>query len=172
MPGIKMTYVICYDDHRSFTDEMIMRFSDKDRYTVESFHNKADFLDNISKEKESRSCRVAIIGIPDTLGEYDTIDEMTSEIKKSDPDTGIILLGHQDKMDEIRKAVIFNIDAYVPRNSNAVLRIHNTVKRLISERNIAIFRKRRNIAFYVLAAFVFLVLIFLLIARIRLPYFF
>jgi len=172
MAGIKMTYIFCYDDHRSFTDEVKKRFSDSERYMVESYHNPGDFLENVRKERDSRSCRVAIIGVPDSAGQYDKIAEMTVEIKKADTNTGIILLVHQDKLDGLRKTVVFNIDAYIPRNSNAVLRIHNNVKRLISERNIAIFRKRKILSLYALLAFLILIILMFLVARIKLPQYF
>ncbi|MBN2632561.1 MAG: hypothetical protein JXR66_03330 [Bacteroidales bacterium] len=167
-----MTYIFCYDDHRSFTDEVKKRFSDSERYVVESYHNPDDFLENIKKERDGRSCRVAIIGVPDSFEQYDTIAQMTLEIKKADRSTGIILLVHQDKLHELKKAVVFNIEDYIPRNSNAVLRIHNNVKRLISEKNISIFRKRRNMSLYVLLGFAILIAILLLVARIKLPHYF
>ena len=72
------------------------------------------------------------------------------EIKKIDHRTGLILIGPPDKMEEIKKTVKFNIDAFIPKNANSILRIHNTVKKLISEHSIGIFRKRRNISLYVL----------------------
>lgn len=167
-----MTYIICYDDHRSFTDEVKKRFSDNTRYTVESFHSSDDFVERMKRERESRSCRVAIIGVPDAAEHHAGISEMTSEIKKNDPLAGIILLSHADRLEDIKKAVRFNIDSYVPRNSNAVLRIHNTVKRIISERNISTFRKRRNFSLYVLMGFILLMVLLVIIARFRLPHYF
>lgn len=100
------------------------------------------------------------------------IDDLTMDIKKIDPKTGIILLVAADKMEDLKKIVKFNIDAYVPRNANTILRIHNTVKKLISGNSIVIFRKRRNFSFYVLLAFLVLSAIIILVAFIRLPQYF
>ena len=61
------------------------------------------------------------------------IDRMTVEIKKIDNKTGLILVGPPDKMEDIKKEVKYNIDAFIPKNANSILRIHNTVKKLISE---------------------------------------
>jgi len=75
-------------------------------------------------------------------------------------------------MEDLKKAVRFNIDAYVPRNGNSVLRIHNAVKKLISEQSIIIFRKRRNFSFYVLIGFLILTALLILVTRLRLPKYF
>ena len=172
MARIKMTYLLCYDDHRNFTEDIRKRFSDVTRYKVESFHNVQDFMDNVRKEKEKSSCKVAIIGVPDAREQFEMVEEMTMDIKKVDPETGLILLIPPDKIEDLKKAVRFNIDAYIPRNANAVLRIHNAVKKLISEQSIVIFRKRKNISFYVLLGFLVLVGLLILIAWFRLPQYF
>jgi hypothetical protein len=99
-------------------------------------------------------------------------DLLTIDIKSIDPRTGLILLGPPDKIDEIRKTVKFNIDAYIPKNANSILRIHNAVKKLISEHNIGIFRKRRNISFYLLIGFLVLAVLLILIAYLKLPQYF
>jgi hypothetical protein len=75
-------------------------------------------------------------------------------------------------MEDFKKVVMFNIDAYIPRNANTVLRVHNAVKKLISEHSIAIYRKRRNFSLYVLLAFLVLSAIGILVAFIKLPKYF
>jgi DNA-binding NarL/FixJ family response regulator len=96
------------------------------------------------------------------------IDRLAAEVKKIDAKTGLILLGPPDKMEMIRKTVRFNIDAYIPKNANSVLRIHNAVKKLISEHSIGIFRKRSHISIYVLLGFV-LISVILILALFYLP---
>jgi len=167
-----MTYLLCYDDRRSFTEDIRKRFSDAARYQVDSFHNVQDFMDNCCREKEKNSCKVAIIGVPDAREQFEMVESMTKDIKKLDPSTGLIMLVPPDKMDDLKKAVRFNIDAYIPRNANSILRIHNAVKKLISEQSIHIFRKRRNFSFYVLLGFFVLVGLLILVARFRLPQYF
>jgi hypothetical protein len=68
--------------------------------------------------------------------------------------------------------VKFNVDAFIPKNTNSILRIHNAVKKLISEHGIGIFRKRSNFSFYVLIGFVLLSVILLIVAYFRLPQYF
>jgi len=172
MAKTRMTYLICYDDHRNFTEDIKKRFSDTSRYQVVSFHNKQDLLTYCTKEAENNSCKVAVIGVPDAREQFESVDELTQEIRNSDHGTGLILLVPPDKMDDLKKVVKFNIDAYIPRNSNSILRIHNTVKKLFSEYNITIYRKKRNFSIYILFIFVVLAAILLIAARLRFPEYF
>jgi DNA-binding NarL/FixJ family response regulator len=172
MAKVVKTYLFCFDDHRNFSDDVKKRFSDQTRYTVMIFHNMDDLLNHLAREKEHNYCKVAILGLQDTKENFEIIDQLTVKIKKIDISTGIILLGPTDKMDEITKAIRLNIDSYIPRNSNQVLRIHNTVKKLISEHSLLIYRKRRNLSFYFLLLFLALVLVFILFARIKFPVYF
>jgi hypothetical protein len=141
MPGTKLTYLICFDDHRTFTGD-------------------------------KSSCKVGIIGVPDNREQFETIGTLAQEIKKIDPGSGILLLVSVDRMDDLKKAVRYNIDAYIPRNTNTILRIHNTVKKLISEHSISVFRKKRNFSLYVLLAFLILCGLLILIAYLKLPQYF
>lgn len=172
MTKTKMTYLICYDDHRTFTEDVRKRFSDTTRYVVVSFHTKQDFIEHLQNEADNGSCKVAIIGVPDAVEQFETINSLTQDIKASDQKTGIILLSPSDKMDELMKTIKFNIDAYIPRNTNSILRIHNTVKKLFSEHNIAIYRRKRNISLYVVLSFLLLVVIIIIVAYFRFPAYF
>jgi len=167
-----MTHLLCYDDHRSITEDIKKRFDDTSRYRVDSFLSFQDLIARSTIEKEVSSCKVAIICVPDAPEQFEAIGQFTADIRKADPSTGMILLGPPDKMDELKKVVRFNIDAYIPKNSNSVLRIHNTVKKLISEYSISIYRRRRNLSFYILFGFIILATVLLLIARIRFPEYF
>lgn len=167
-----MTYLICYDDHRNFTEDVKKRFSDTSRYHVASFHNRQDLLDYCSKEAENSSCKIAIIGVPDAREQFESIDELTQKVKSTDPATGLILLIPPDKMDDLKKSIRFNIDAYIPRNANSILRIHNTVKKLFSEYNISVYRRKRNFSLYVLLIFAALAVLLLIAARFRFPEYF
>jgi DNA-binding NarL/FixJ family response regulator len=166
------TYLFCYDDHRNFSEDVKKRFSDQSRYTVVSFHNLDDFLDHLNKQKEHNFCKVALLGLQDNKENYEIIDHLIVEIKKIDSSTGIILLGPPDKIDEIKKAIRINIDSYIPRNANQVLRIHNTVKKLISEHSLLIYRKRRNFSFYFLLVFLVVSVILAIIAYFEFPLYF
>jgi DNA-binding NarL/FixJ family response regulator len=172
MAGTLMTYLICYDDKRSFTEEVRKRFSDETRYNVTSFHSRQEFIENCGKVRNPGSCKVALIVVPDAKDQFEMIDEMTLEVKRIDLKIGLILLIPGDKMEDLKKVVKFNIDAYIPKSPNAVLRIHNAVKKLISEQGITVFRRKRNFSLYVLLAFLLLSAILVLVAFFKLPQYF
>jgi len=166
------THLYCYDDHRGFSEDVRKRFSDQSRYTVESFQTREEFINLLVEAKEDNFCKVAILGLHDTKEQFEMIDQLTVEIKKIDPKTCLILLGPSDKMETIKKTLKFNIDAYIPKNTNSILRIHNTVKKLISEHSIGIFRKKRNLSFYVLLGFLLISVILIIVAWFRFPQYF
>jgi DNA-binding NarL/FixJ family response regulator len=166
------TYLFCYDDHRNFAEDVKKRFSDQSRYTVVIFHNMEDFVNHQIKLKEHNFCKVAILGLQDTKENFEIIDHLTVEIKKIDRSTGIILLGPPDKMEEIKKTIRINIDSYIPRNANQVLRVHNTVKKLVSEHSLFIYRKRRNFSLYFLLIFLAAAVLLTVIAYFEFPLYF
>jgi DNA-binding NarL/FixJ family response regulator len=166
------THLYCYDDHRGFSDDVKKRFCDESRYTVVSFQTSEEFINRLEQEKEHSYCKVAILGIHDTKEQLDMVEQLTKAILKIDPRTGLILLGPPDRIEIIRKTVKFNIDAYIPKNGNSILRIHNTVKKLISEHSIGIFRKKSNLSFYFLAGFILLTILLIILAYFRLPQYF
>ncbi len=166
------THLFCYDDHRAFTEDVKKRFSDTARYTVISFPTKEEFIGHLEKVKEHTFCKIAILGLHDNKEQISMIERMTVEIKKMDTRTGLILLGPVDKMEEIKKTVKYNIDAFIPKNANSILRIHNTVKKLISEHNIGIFKKRRNVSVFVLISFILLSALITILAYFKFPKYF
>lgn len=166
------THIYCYDDHRGFSEDVRKRFADQSRYTVVSFQTREEFINHLEAEKEHNFCKVAILGLHDTKEQFEMIDQLTREVRSIDPGTGLILLGSPDRMEEIKKTVKFNIDAYIPKNSNSILRIHNTVKKLISEHSIGIFKKKSHISIYVLLGFLLLSVILIAVAYFKLPQYF
>ena len=172
MPKNLKTHIYCYDDHRGFAEDVRKRFSDLSRYTVLSFQTREEFISLLEQEKEHTYCKVAILGLHDTREQIEMIDQLTMEIKRIDHKTGLILLGPPDKMEVIKKTVKFNIDAYIPKNSNSILRIHNAVKKLISEHSIIIFRRKSRVSIYILLGFLLLSAILIAVAYFRLPQYF
>jgi DNA-binding NarL/FixJ family response regulator len=166
------TYLFCYDDHRSFTEDVKKRFFDTERYTVISFQTHDELIDQLKVAKEHNFCKIAILGVHDNEEQQRFISKLTDEIKEIDHRTGLILLCPADKLEEIRNTIRYNIDAFIPKNSNSVLRMHNTVKKLISEHSIGIFKKRRNVSLFILIGFVVLSVLTALIAFFRLPEYF
>jgi response regulator RpfG family c-di-GMP phosphodiesterase len=131
-----------------------------------------EFMAYLESNKAHGYCKVAILGVHDTTEQFEMIGRLTKEIKKIDSRIGIILVCTPDKMEEIKKIIPSGVDAYIPKNANAILRLHNAVKKLLSEHGINNFRKRRNLSFYALIGFVILFIILIIIARLELPQYF
>jgi hypothetical protein len=172
MPNKLKTFLICYDDFRWFSEEIRGRFDDTARYNVISFVAVEEFMAYLEHSKDQKYCKVAILGAHDTTEQFEMIGRLTHEIKKVDPGTGIVLVCTPDKLEEIKRIIPSNIDAYIPKNANAILRLHNAVKKLISEHGINNFRKRRNFSFYALIGFLILFLVMIIIAWFELPQYF
>lgn len=172
MPKTIRTNLYCFDDHRIFTEEIRKKFDDKSRYVIHSFSTRDDFISKLRNERESNACKIAIIGLHDSKEHHEMVEHLAVEIKKFDPNTGIIIICHAGKTEGAAKALRFNIDAFIPRNSNSILRIHNAVKKLFSEHNIRIYRKRRNRSLAVLTAFVIISILMWIMAYVRFPGFF
>jgi hypothetical protein len=166
------THIFCLDDHRTFSDDVKKRFSDSTRYIVTVTHNRDEFLRKIDLEKDHHFCKVAIIGLHDTRENFEMAEHLIGEIKKIDIRTGIIIVASSDKLEDARKIIRFNVDSFIPLNANTILRIHNLVKKLISEHNLLIYRKRRTISAYALLIFLTLAAAFAILAYFRLPMYF
>jgi DNA-binding NarL/FixJ family response regulator len=172
MVKIGKTTIFCFDDHKNFSDEIKKRFSDSIRYKVVPTTSRNDLLKFVTEEAETNSCKVVIIAIYSTKEHLEMAERLTIEIKDICPDIGIILLVQGDKMEDVQKAIRFNIDSYIPRNDNSILRIHNTVKKLISQRSLTINGIRRKTSIYILLVFLLVCLITIIVSYFRLPEFF
>lgn len=164
------TILACYDDFRWFSEDVRGRFDDTSKYNISSFVSVEDFMAFLEKGRDHRNCKIAILGAHDTTEQFEMIARLTAEIKKLDPKIGIILICTPDKIEEIKKIIQANVDAYIPKNANAVIRLHTAVKKLISEYGIINYRKRRNFSLFVLAGALLLFIILLIIARLKFPH--
>ena len=172
MVKIGKTSIFCLDDHKTFSEDVKKRFSDPLRYKVVSTASKTDLLNMLQTEADTNACKVVIISLHDTRENIESIEHLTIDIKKVCQDTGIILLAQADKIEDVKKAIRMNIDSYIPRNDNSVLRIHNTVKKLISHRSLAINSRRRKLSLYVILVFIIISLIILIVSYFKVPEFF
>lgn len=165
------THLFCFDNHRLFTEEIRKKFDDHSRYVIHSFQ-AGNQLPAVASSRKENSCKIAIIGIHDAGEQTELIDHLTVTLKKTDPMFGIILLCPPDKIENVRKEIRFNIDAYIPQNSNFILRVHNTVKKIFSEYSIMIHKKRRNKSLLVVLGFFIFCVSMLILARIKFPGYF
>lgn len=165
-------YLFCLDEHRNFPEDIKKRFSDNSKYRIIQSSSHMDFLRRFHEEKEHRNCKVAILSIYEAQEQSLLTENLTREIKKTDPGTGVVLVYPADKTEVIKKSIKFNIDAFIPRNDNTVLRLHNAVKKLISEYNLEIYRRRRNLSLYFLLGFLILAAVMMVVTYIKYPVYF
>lgn len=157
-----LTYLICLDEHRNLSEDVKKRFADEKKYRIIISASHIDFLRTLNEAGSSRSCRIAIISLNDSREQELMTENLTQEIKKTDPATGVILIYPDGKSEQVKNTMKFNIDTYIPRNDNTLLRLHNAVKKQMSEYNLGIYRRRRNISLYILvAAFILSVILVL-----------
>src|SRR5512133_2007672 len=166
------THLYCYDDHRGLAEEIKKKFADLSRYSVLAFQVRDEYLERFEKDREDKFCKIAILGLHENADNYELFDHLAQEIKKTDPRTAVIIVCPPDRMEEIRKTLKFSIDAFIPRNPNSILRIHNSVKKLISEFNISVLRRRRNVSLIIFSVFLVVALFMLILAYFRMPAYF
>jgi hypothetical protein len=171
MPAKKPTYIYCLDDHRSFSDDVRKKFSDHDLYDVCSFQNTGDLREKLFSGKGRSMCRIVIIGLNDNDGQMSMVSDLVKEIKDHDAAIGVIILYSADKINEPGNS-ISNADAFVTKNSNMILRIHNAVKKHISEHTIRLLTKRRNLSILIISIFAVASAIAALLAYLRYPQYF
>jgi hypothetical protein len=159
------THIFCYDDYRAYSDEVRKSLASIPRCLVMSFLTTEDLLSRIEKDKGRQFCKIAIIGLHENREHFEMVEALNAEIKKRDPSTGLILLCPPDKTDEIKRSVRFNIEAYIPKNANYILRISNTVKKFVAEHSIAILKRRRNYSLYAVLIVILLSLLSVLFSE-------
>jgi hypothetical protein len=166
------THLFIFDERRLFTEDVRKKFDDAKRYIISSFQNPDEFKSRIAEKHDRKTCRIAITGIQDLSDHDGAAGRLAEEIATGGNLNAVIIICPQDKTEEIRKALKFNIEECIPRNSNTILRLHNTVKKVFSEHSIVIYTKRRNRSFAVLAAFIILAVIMFVVAYLKLPEYF
>jgi hypothetical protein len=166
------THLFVFDERRLFIEDVRKKFDDGKRYIISSFQNLKEFKNRIAEKHDRKTCRIAITGIQD-LGDHDgAAGRVAEEIATGGNVNAVIIICPQDKTEDIRKAIKFNIEECIPLNSNTILRMHNTVKKVFSEHSIRLYTKRRNRSIAVLAAFTIVAVIMFVVAYLEFPEYF
>jgi DNA-binding NarL/FixJ family response regulator len=166
------THLFIFDERRLFIEDVRKKFDDEKRYIISSFQNLNEFRTRVAEKHDRKTCRIAITGIQDLNDHDGAVGRVAEEIATGGNVNAVIIISPQDKTEDIRKAIKFNIEECIPRNSNTILRLHNTVKKVFSEHSIGIYTKRRNRAIAVLAAFTILAVILFVFAYLEFPEYF
>ena len=151
-----MTYIFCLGSNRHFCEELKKRFSDPENYTFFSSSNAADLLRESKTVSRRSNCKVAIIETNEPGEQQSEIEDFTRDLKRAGQYTGLILIHSPERSGEIKKSIVFNIDAYIQRNGSTIPRLHNAVRKMISEHMLRQAGRRFKIALYTLSAFLIL----------------
>jgi hypothetical protein len=130
-----------------------------------TFSSKQELMGSFSREAGHAFCRVAVLSLYDDAGQGIIAEEAFRELSELDRDAGLVIIYPESRGEEVRKMKGINPDAFIPRNNNSILRLHNFVKKVMSERNLEISRKRRNLSIFVLLGFLALSAAIFLITR-------
>jgi hypothetical protein len=172
MTKINQAHLFCLDEHRTFSEDVRKRFSDASKYRVISTSSQHEFLKTLENERDHSFCKVAVITVYEAKEQGLVIETLAKAVKDTDPEAWLILVYPVEKGEEIKRYLKYNIDGFIPRNDNAIIRLHNTVKRLIGWHHLEISRKRRNLSMLFLLAFAVLSIILLILAYFRYPLYF
>lgn len=172
MTRINQVHLFCLDEHRTFSEDVRKRFADTSKYRVISTSSQHEFLRSLEIEKGNKFCKIAVITIYEAKEQGLAIENLARAVKKTDPSAWLIVVYPVEKGEEIKKDIKFNVDAFIPRNDNAIIRLHNTVKRLLGWHNLEISRMRRKLSLVLLLLIFVIAAIILLVAYLKYPVYF
>jgi hypothetical protein len=172
MVDSEFTYLFCLDDKRSYSVEVKRRFNDASRYMVFVSQSRNELL-NLVKEYIPRiGYKIAILPYYNLPEFSEPVQALAKEIQRISQGLSIVLLVHGDSPEEsVQKS---GIEAYswVPASNNSILRIHNSVKKLISEKSLEVRTRRRKFALWLFIAVLMISLIGIVAAYLRFPQYF
>ncbi|MBE0676736.1 MAG: hypothetical protein IH591_18920 [Bacteroidales bacterium] len=172
MVSPEFTYLFCLDEKRTYSVEVRRRFNDATRYEVLVSQSRHELLNLVRQHRTGRGYRVALLPFADTHDQNDPVRTIAAEIQEVSPDIILILLVTGDSPEELVAKSGIRPYSWVPATNNSVLRIHNSVKKLISEKNLALKTKRIRRVFRILVSFLFAGLLLLIYCRFRFPQYF
>ena len=148
------------------------RFNDSTRYEVLASQSRHEFLNMVKQYRSGSSTKVALLPFADTHDQNDPVKTIATEIQAVSEDIIIILLVSGDSPDELVAKSGINPYAWVTATNNSVLRIHNVVKKLISEKNLTMKTKRIRRTGRILVGVIIAALLFLVYSIFRFPQYF
>ncbi|MBM3420646.1 MAG: hypothetical protein FJY11_05870 [Bacteroidetes bacterium] len=172
MVNPEFTYIFCHDEKRNFSVEVRRRFNDAGRYEVIVSTGRHELLNMVKERRAGRLLKVALLPMAGTPDQNDNIRLLAEELRTISPDIQIILLVGGESPEELVIKSGIRPYSWVPLSNNSVLRIHNSVKKLISEETLTRKSRRLKIAFRFMLAFAAASFMLVLYARLRFPQYF
>jgi len=143
----EFTYLFCLDDKQSYSVEVKRRFNDASRYMVFVSQSRNELLNLVKEYLLRPGYKIAILPYYNLSDMSEPVQALAAEIQRINPGLSIVLLVHGDSPEESVMKSGISAYSWVPASNNSILRIHNSVKKLISEKSLEIRTRRRNLAF-------------------------
>lgn len=164
-----LTHIYYVDDLRTYQSELAKQYAAPEKYKLEIFSGPTEFIDKLRKERTSdRIIRIAILAIT-SLEEEGSLLEKLEQMAKRFPDMVFLLLSKKDKEGSVLGQLPVHVRSVIPINDNAVLRINNNLKGIISEINLEQKRRSARRAIWVLAIFILLIFTGWLVLKWKFP---
>lgn len=152
-----LTHIYLIDEHRIYLSEITERFQNPLKYIVESYSDTSKFFENLESSSSPRKTLHMVFMSVDLEKDDDKtkkILDSISRIKSLRSNCEVFILSSQKDEHLENKVRNFGARALIQKNENAVLRITNYIKGIISEKNLE--KERRASIFSIKALFYFI----------------
>ncbi len=172
MVDSEFTYLFCLDDKRSYSVEVKRRFNDASRYMVFVSQSRNELLNLVKEYIPRKGYKIAILPYYNLPDMSEPVQALAKEIQRISQGLSIVLLVHGDSPEETVQKSGIEAYSWVPASNNSILRIHNSVKKLISEKSLEVRTRRRKFAFRLFLAVLLVSLFGVVAAYLRFPQYF
>lgn len=158
----KNVNVYIVDDDLLLLKILDNQFKKSSEYNIFTFKSGEEFLHYyISNPVKQNQIQVVILDYQLSTGKTDAKDgiEILKYIKDISKQVHVIMLSGQHSQLITDKSMLLGAETCVKKNENSFIRIHNTIKWIISERVIKEKRKQSKITFQLFLGFILIIAI-------------
>jgi hypothetical protein len=134
-----LTHIYLIDEHRIYLSEISERFQNPLKYVVESYNDMPKFFENLeSSSTPKNDLHMVFMSVDLSKDDNETkkIQDSISRIKNFRRNCEVFILSPQKDEHLENKVRNFGARALIQKNENAVLRMTNYIKGIISEKNL------------------------------------
>lgn len=155
--SIGLTHIHLVDEHRIYLAEISERFQNPLKYNLESYSDIATLLDNLETSTTGKKNLHLVFMSVDFEKSEEEVNKMMNaiiRIKELRKNCEVFVLSSQKDENLENRVQNIGTRALIQKNENAVLRITNYIKGIISEKNLE--RKRKATIFSIKILFYFI----------------
>ncbi len=158
-----LTQVYLIDDQKTYFNEIIEEFENPLKYKVNTFTSELSFIKHLESNPVLKT-NLQIVFLSFNADHNQTSDkpeviEAFQKIKKIIPFSEVFILSFKVSEELENKLISSGASGLIQKNENAVLRITNKIKGMISEKYLVQKRKVSRISIKLLIGFVLLIVI-------------